>query len=374
MKKGKVIFFVILFLIIVITLFLLCILKCHWYGYAIFTILICIVIHCNMFKKSVKQKMVTNIICILLFAINIYVTRPNIKISFIGDLTSRIIDIYMENFDKEAYYTVNEAEWDAPIGYINKTYALSNSAIEILSIESSNHNKIIYQLHGGTYIRPMSNEYRDISLKYSKISDNVDVASLDYRTAPEYVYPAALEDAVEGYKFLLDKGYEPKNIIVVGDSAGGNLAISMIMHLRDNNYALPIGLILMSPWTDFTQNGNSYTYNIYNDVMFGINFGESLKQHPINTIYAGETELTDKYLSNIYGDFDNFPKTLIQVGTYEILESDSKTIYKKAKDSGVDVILSEYEGMFHQFEFYNFIPESKQAWKEVKNFINLVLE
>ncbi|MDF2821133.1 MAG: acetylhydrolase, partial [Clostridiales bacterium] len=202
----------------------------------------------------------------------------------------------------------------------------------------------------------------------------VNVASIDYRIAPKYQYPAALEDAQKAWNWLLEQGYKEENIVVVGDSAGGNLALALVAILRDNGKPLPKAIICMSPWADMAGEGESYSYNLYNDPIFGLKKGETTTKK-IETsgkigLYAGDTDPHDKYLSPVYSDFNGFPSMLIQVGTFELIESDSIAVFEKATAAGVNVTLTRYKGMFHVFQLLgNITPEGQAAWEEVGAFL-----
>ena len=206
-------------------------------------------------------------------------------------------------------------------------------------------------------------------MRYSKLSFGGDVLTIDYRVAPEYPYPAALEDAVYAYKWLIqEKEYEPDHIIVAGDSAGGGLALAMVMYLRDNRLPLPGGIITMSPWTDMTNSGASYTDNYETDPLFG-NSTDNMLFH---SSYIGDADPKNQYLSPLFGDFQGFPPVLMQVGSYEVLLSDTLGVADKLKQAGVRRRLSVYEGMFHVFQMgLDLIPESREAWNEVEEFLRI---
>ncbi|MEI6578603.1 MAG: alpha/beta hydrolase [Eubacteriales bacterium] len=304
--------------------------------------------------------------------------RPDLKVSFTGTVVRESIRFVMQMppmksgglFSKGAAYASKASKWKTPAGYTNERVSLSKSDLEILHKNGESHKNIIYQLHGGGYVIGFSDIYRNFAVRYSKLSNGADVVSLDYRIAPKNTYPAALNDALEGWAFLLAKGYKPENIIVVGDSAGGNLTLALVAKLRDEGKALPKAIICMSPWTDLAGKGASHTYNIYKDPMFGIKEGTAISEKFVPPAYAGKTDLQDKYLSPVYGSFSGFPPMLLQVGTYEVLESDSLTVYKKAKAAGDDVKITEYKGMFHVFQMAGYLmPESKAAWVEVSDFL-----
>jgi acetyl esterase/lipase len=264
------------------------------------------------------------------------------------------------------------SDWKPPWGYTLTTYTVDGVPIETVTKKSGNSDRLVLILHGGAYVIGLVDLYRDLAVRYSKISRNAAVMLVDYRIAPEFTFPAALEDAEKAWNWLLARGYKEENIIIAGDSAGGNLALALVMKLRDEDRDLPKAMILMSPWADMTASGESYRENLFKDPMFGKKTWVVRKpaESGATRTYAGNHPLDDPYLSPVYGEFHRFPPMLIQVGTEEILESDAKTVYEKAKAAGVDVTLSRYEGMFHVFQIFgDFIPEVRQAWEEVGDFL-----
>jgi acetyl esterase/lipase len=276
-----------------------------------------------------------------------------------------------------AKFSKNNKLWITPCGYKLTRYNLNDIPIEILECKKGKKDKIILHLHGGAYVIGYLTLYRFISLKYSKVSKGATVVSVDYKVAPKYHYPSALEDAQTAWEWCLQQGYSSENIIIVGDSAGGNLAVALTAKLRDEGKALPRALVLMCPWLDLAANGESYMYNLYKDPLFGFNHNESvlksLEDKSLISSYMGGANAYDKYVSPIYGEFNGFPSMLIQVGTYEVLESDSVTLYEKAKKVGVDARLTKYEGMFHTFQLFGeALPESKNAWKEVEEYLKSI--
>lgn len=235
--------------------------------------------------------------------------------------------------------------------------------------ETPNTEKIILQLHGGGYVGAMRNAYRMFAGLYSEVSHGMSVLTVDYRVAPEHPYPAALLDAYAAYQWLLDQGWFSEQIILVGDSAGGGLAMALCHYLKDMGKQLPCGIVAMSPWTDLTASGESYDTNYERDPLFG-RTRESLIY---NKDYVGENDPMDAYISPLFGDFREFPPMLIQVGSYEMLLSDSVSVTAKAREQGVKVRLSIYEGMFHIFQMAaKMLPESKRAWVEIGKFIELL--
>lgn len=262
-----------------------------------------------------------------------------------------------------------ELQWKCPKGYEHELIIRDQFVLEFLKREGSNPQKVILQLHGGGYIAKLRNVHRNMAKLYSEFGNGISVLTPDYRVAPEYPYPAALEDALSSYHWLLENGYTENQIIVAGDSAGGGLAMALCLYLKAHGKVLPCALIAMSPWTDMTASGKSYDFNYERDPLFG-NTTDSVLY---NRDYVGDESEEKPYVSPLFGDFYGFPPMLIQVGSFEMLLSDSIAVAKKAKDSGVKVNFHVYEGMFHDFQMAGeFIPESKEAWLEVGAFIGMV--
>ncbi len=264
-----------------------------------------------------------------------------------------------------------EKEFDYPAVFEVEKIDTPNFVMERLHWKNSGSKKVILQLHGGGYIGDLKNYYRVFAGLYSEVSHGMDVLTIDYRTAPKDLYPAALEDALYAFDWLLEQGYSEKDIYVCGDSAGGGLTLCLCHYLKDKDRELPKGLVLMSPWADLTCSGESYTENFEIDPLFGREKSKIMYENP----YYGEHDPHDKYISPVFGDFDDFPPMLIQAGTNEMLLSDSKTVAKKVREAEGKVRLSVYEGMFHVFQVgTTMMPESKRAWAEIEKFFEKVEE
>ena len=146
--------------------------------------------------------------------------------------------------------------------------------------------------------------------------------------------------------------------------------MALCMYLKDHGRTLPAGIIAMSPWTDLTASGPSYDENYEKDPLFG-NTRDSLIY---NRDYVGENDPTDPYISPLFGDYEGFPPMLIQVGSIEMLLSDSELVAQKAKKAGVPVKLTIYEGMFHIFQMaMKLLPESQAAWTEIGKFLEEIV-
>lgn len=298
------------------------------------------------------------------------------KVSARGNLVRDMMKNVMETSLKQPIQTGQlrknpvEPAWICPAGYAYEIIENENFSMEYLRPEGVFTERVILQLHGGGYIGPMKNIYRRFAVRYSKISFGGDVLTPDYRVAPEHSYPSALEDAVFAYKWLLEeKKYDPDHIIIAGDSAGGGLSLALCLYLRDHQLPLPCGVITMSPWTDLTNSGESYTANYEIDPLFGNSTDNMLYQ----SSYIGDGDPKDPYMSPIFGEYYGFPPMLMQVGSYEVLLSDTLAVADKVRNANVKLHLSVYEGMFHVFQMgLDLIPESQEAWEEAAEFIRIV--
>lgn len=262
-----------------------------------------------------------------------------------------------------------EPQWKCPKHFELEKIVRKNFTMEFLKRQKPNEEKVVLQLHGGGYIGTLRNAHRNMARLYSNVGKGISVLTPDYRVAPEHPYPAALEDALSAFKWLLKKGYTENQIIVAGDSAGGGLALALCMYLRNHGRKLPCAIIAMSPWADMSASGASYDFNYEKDPLFG-NTKDSLIY---NRDYLGNKSEKNLYISPALGEFHEFPPMLIQTGSLEMLLSDSIIVAKKAKEAGVKVRFHIYKEMFHDFQMAgNLMPESKMAWMEVERFIRIV--
>lgn len=266
---------------------------------------------------------------------------------------------------------LEEAPWKPPEGYTVSAVSMEYFEMELLVPENDKKEQVVLQLHGGGYVGKLRNSHRATAVLYSKAGKDCSVLTIDYRVAPENPYPAALKDGLAAYKWLLEQGYRGEQIIIGGDSAGGGLAMAITMYLRDHGMELPKGIVAMSPWTDLTASGTSYDDNYEIDPLFG----KTRESLIYNNAYPGEENPENPYISPLFGSFEKFPPMLVQVGTYEMLLSDSVSVVKKARQAGVKVRFSQYEGMFHVFQrAMLLLPESRRAWVEVEKFIEKISE
>lgn len=288
------------------------------------------------------------------------------------DVMKNMMDSAMGHKFQTGEYRMNPVEpsWICPNEYEYEIVEMEHFKMEYLRPSEVCTGRVVLQLHGGGYIGPMKNIYRDFAVQYSKRTMGGDVLTIDYRVAPEHPYPAALEDAVASYLWLIrEKGYSPDKIVIAGDSAGGGLTLALVLYLRDHGLPLPAGVIVMSPWTDLTCSGESHVSNFDNDPQFGGTKDNML----YNSSYIGDADPTDPYLSPVFGNYTGFPPVLMQVGSVEVLLDDTLRVADKLRAAKTKLRVSVYDGMFHVFQMaFRLIPESQEAWEEVGVFLRII--
>ena len=222
---------------------------------------------------------------------------------------------------------------------------------EWISVNRAHMKKhVILYCHGGGFMTGSCLYARTLTTKLAA-STSMDVFCFDYRLAPEHPYPAALEDAVLAWDYLMLLGYGARDIIIAGDSAGGNIALTLVHKLKMTERLLPRGLILMSPWTDLTMSGKSHLTRAEIDPVLS----EAYLQKAIAS-YIQDQDLNHPFVSPLFGEYEGFPPTYIQVGDNEILLSDATMLHRKMIKANVPVQLDIYKGMWHVFQMSPFKP------------------
>ena len=224
------------------------------------------------------------------------------------------------------------------------------------------HHKIILYCHGGGYTSGNLGYSRPLASKLSHTT-GWETLSFEYRLAPEHPFPAAADDALAAWDYLMQLGYGARDITVAGDSAGGNMALVLCHRLKAAGRMLPGRLILMSPWTDMTASGTSYQERKELDPSITEDY-----IHAVRSAYAGDADVEDPQLSPLFGDFTGFPPTLIQVGSNEILYSDSATLRQRMTAAGVVCRMEEWQDMWHVFQMFP-IKKAAQAMEHVGQFL-----
>ncbi len=256
-----------------------------------------------------------------------------------------------------------------PDGYSHKCLIIEGSNVEIVRPKNEIH-RVVFIFPGGGFAGRMTDRKMNYAWYYSEAAGGAVSVILDYKTSLDgATFPKPLMEAYKIYNWILSHGYKSSDIIFGGDSAGGNLALTLTEYLRDNSLPLPAGVITFSAWTDMSGTSESYRNMRRFDALFGNNriIEISARQY----VSKSKKSLTDKYVSPYFiKDFKNFPPILMQVGSYEMLLSSSMDFAQRAIKSGVDANVEVYEGMFHEFQRtreYNSYAQA--AWLSVKSFI-----
>jgi epsilon-lactone hydrolase len=254
-----------------------------------------------------------------------------------------------------------------PNGIEIKPFMIDGMPAEWIMLSGSTKDKVIFFIHGGGYVSGSCSDHR---IHVSKFVKGADIGAMlfEYRLAPENIFPAALDDSVKAYQWLLGQGVLSSNVVFVGDSAGGGLCLAMLLALRDQSIPLPGAAVALSPWTDLRCTGESYRSNA----------GKCLSPDGTWTAfsnhYVGDHDPSLPYISPLYGDLYGLPPILIFAGGDEILLDDSVRFAERAKDAGVNVTLRVGEGLFHGYPVCAPIfPEATRAMDEICIFIKNAL-
>jgi acetyl esterase/lipase len=224
-------------------------------------------------------------------------------------------------------------------------------------------------LHGGGYCFGSIRMYADLAARLAAAA-HARVVLPDYRLAPEHRYPAAHDDALRVYESLLADGGCQRSLAIAGDSAGGGLTLATVLTVRDRGLPLPAAMGVISPWIDLACNGPTYATNAARDPMLPTEIMSRCAQQ-----YAGDHDVRDPQLSPLYADLSGLPPLLIQVGTEEILQSDSTRLADAARNAGLDVTLQTYDGMWHVWQLFAWaVPEGKTAIRELGGFLRQAMD
>lgn len=218
-------------------------------------------------------------------------------------------------------------------------------------------------LHGGAYMVCSAETHRPITGGFAR--RGVRVFAANYRLAPEYPFPAAVEDGLAAYRGLLEQGIAPDRLAIAGDSAGGGLALAVLLKARDEGLPMPARIVLFSPWTDLAGTGASATENDGRDPMLvGSRIAEGA------ALYLNGADATTPYASPLYGAMDGMPPMMIHVGANEVLRDDSVRLDDKARAAGVISLLRVWPVVPHAWPiFQSLLPEGREALDAAAAFI-----
>ena len=234
---------------------------------------------------------------------------------------------------------------------------------EWLTPQGAPQDKVVLYIHGGGFVSGSCRTHRMHVVKFVR-ECGLKAFLFDYRLAPEHPFPAAVEDCLSAYGYLLAQGYKPQNIAVMGESAGGTLTLSTLIALRDRGIDLPAAAVSISPVTDLTCRAGSFVTNAKKDVA-------PMGSWTVWTgYYIAQNDPLHPWLSPLMADLTDLPPVMIHVGTHEIHYDDATNFAKKAQGNGVDITLKVWDGMIHAFPLLSpFFPEARNAMHEIGEFL-----
>ena len=235
--------------------------------------------------------------------------------------------------------------------------------IERISSKSSTRTRALLYFHGGGYVLGASPGHRDLAAALAEMAD-LAVYLVDYRLAPEHPFPAAVDDALQAYQWLLEQGFESSQIILGGDSAGGGLAVSTLLNLKNLGLAAPAAAMLLSPWLDLSLSGASVETNEHADVVLS----KSVLVAWADQYLQGRDALAP-LASPIYGDLVGLPPVLVHVGSTEILRSDSEDLVDRIIEHDGSAVLKVWDDLPHVFQVLSGrLPEAKASLKLLADY------
>lgn len=293
----------------------------------------------------------------------------NIKFSHIED-NSELENMYFSDGDFiTCFRNFMDESLNQSLKDLKQDYSLKEvdiKGIKAAWVESLNLIKnegVIIYLHGGCYIYGNINNYCTIPVQLSNTT-GIKVLSVNYSLAPENPFPKAIEDVQNIYEYLIEEGYTSDQIVIVGDSAGGGLALATVIKLRDLKVDLPAALGLFSPWVDLTLKGDTIeTLKDFDNVLSKRQLEGAAK------IYAEKQELTNPLISPVFADLKNCPPMMILAGGREILLSDSINLARKATLDNTTVNFIVWDKLDHVFAVDSTLPESKEAIEILGKFL-----
>jgi acetyl esterase/lipase len=229
---------------------------------------------------------------------------------------------------------------------------------------SGKSDRVVLYLHGGGFYLSSPVEHRVMTWRMARAC-GARVLAIEYRKAPDHAFPAWVDDALAAYKELLAAGHGASDIIVSGDSAGGNIALALAQRVRRDGLPMPGRLVLFSPWADLSCQGRSLRDNARRDPMLTSDAVRALARY-----LTRACDPFDPEVSPVYADFRGFPEMLSFVGSTEVLLDDARTVTRQARSAGVRADLHVYRHMPHVFPmFAAFVPSAKSAFGAIERFV-----
>ena len=235
---------------------------------------------------------------------------------------------------------------------------------EWVSAPDADAGRAVLYLHGGGYVIGSINTHRSLAARLSRAS-KARVLLIDYRLAPEHPHPAAVDDSVAAYRWMLSQGLKPARIAVAGDSAGGGLTVATLVAIRDAKLPLPGAGACLSPWVDLEGIGESMTTKAAVDPIV-----QRAGLLQMAAAYLGGKDPRTPLAAPLYADLSGLPPLLIQVGTAETLLDDASRLAERARKAGVTVSYEPWESMIHVWHlFAPMLDEGQQAVDRIGEFV-----
>jgi epsilon-lactone hydrolase len=283
---------------------------------------------------------------------------------------ARIRAVY-RSWNRDTSVAQMRSDWDAAFGGSTAPVAYERVCAggvdgEWISPANVPEDNAILYFHGGGFRLGSVTSHRDLMAQIA-LASGCRVLAINYRLAPEHRFPAALDDALAAYGWMLDCGLKSENVAFAGDSAGGNLVLAAMLALRERGLPLPVSAVLMSPWTDLAATGSSYVSRAEADPIHQRSMILALAKNYL----GGQGDPYDPLVSPLYADLAGLPPLLIQVGDRETVLDDSVMFADLARAAGVDVSLEVWDGMIHVFQMFGAeLPEARQAIASIAGFLN----
>ena len=244
---------------------------------------------------------------------------------------------------------------------VRKAVSADGVPCEWVLPQHSPSDQVLLYLHGGGFVFGLTPQHLRMG-EYLARRMGVRVLMVDYRLGPAWPYPAALDDCVTAYRWLLTQGVTAQNIVVAGDSAGGNLAITMLMKLRDSDSALPAAAACLSPVTDLTTADER-------DEGFRDPLLPPRAMRLYTRSYVGDSDAREPLISPVYGDLRDLPPLLVHVGEDEVLREGATRFVSRAESAGVNAHLRVYPRMWHVWQLFLALPQATQSLDQIAEFL-----
>ena len=290
--------------------------------------------------------------------------------TFQSDLAEKYKDSLSSILAYKRYYedTIKEtgtrpSKYEDPSDLIKIHDIYNSTPIEGYRNPNSN-GKIAYYFRGCAYVNYITDAaFREMEF-FSKMM-SMDVITSHFRVAPEVTFHEMLEDTLNGYLYILELGYHPKDIMFFGDSSGAGTAIATALKIRDKDLPMPALLALQTPWLNVTMDSASYTQKKEVDCMLG----KSGLLEYAHEVYLDKTDKYNPYVSTCYADLKSFPPIITQIASNDITYDDSILLMRQARKANVTFRLEVYEDMFHEFMCFRELAAAQHAWLNLGTFI-----